>query len=112
MDTTKFRILRQAMNAYAMRTRTLATNVSNLDTPGYQRLTVSFEEQLQRARRGPGGVQDSDRLGARIRPDDRPPLLEDEMMELADTQMRTQLATRALSEHFSLMRSSITGRPE
>lgn len=112
MDSTKFRILRQAMDAYAMRTRTLANNVSNLDTPGYQRLTVSFEETLQRARRGLGGLDGAENVQARVRTEDRPPLLEDEMMELADTQMRTQLATRALSEHFSLMRSSITGRPE
>jgi flagellar basal-body rod protein FlgB len=112
MDTTKFRILRQAMDAYALRTRTLASNVSNLDTPGYERLTVSFEEALQRARRGPGGIQEPGDIRTRVRTEDRPPLLEDEMMELADTQMRTQLATRALSEHFTLMRSSITGRPE
>lgn len=112
MDTTKSQILRHAMNAYALRTRALATNVSNLDTPGFQRVTVSFEESLQKARRGPGGVQDPSALRVRARTEDRPPLLEDEMMELADTQMRTQLATRALSEHFSLMRTSVTGRPE
>ncbi|MDT0632356.1 flagellar basal body protein [Rubrivirga sp. S365] len=112
MDTPKFQILRQAMNAYALRTRALATNVSNLDTPGFQRVSVSFEDALQRARRGPGGVQDASALRVRAQTEDRPPLLEDEMMELADTQMRTQLATRALSEHFSLMRTSVTGRPE
>jgi flagellar basal-body rod protein FlgB len=32
-------------------------------------------------------------------------------MELADTQMRTQFATRALHEHFSGLRLAITGRP-
>ena len=110
MDRPKFQLLRQAMSAYALRTRTVASNVANLDTPGYQRATVSFEDALQRARRAPGGLETTP--GARVRVEDRPPLLEDEMMELADTQMRTQLATRALSEHFSLMRTSITGRPE
>lgn len=110
METPKFQLLRQAMSAYALRTRAVASNVSNLDTPGYQRASVSFEDALQRARRGPGGLGRVP--GARVTTEDRPPLLEDEMMELADTQMRTQLATRALSEHFSLMRTSITGRPE
>ena len=110
MDTPKFRLLRQAMSAYALRSRTVASNVANLDTPGYQRLGVSFEETLQRVRRGLG--RDAGAVTGRVRADDRAPLLEDEMMELADTQMRTQLATRALSEHFALMRSSITGRPE
>ena len=33
-----------------------------------------------------------------------------ELMDLADTQMRTQLASRALHGHFNKMRISITGR--
>ena len=112
METTKLGLLRQAMSAYALRTRTVANNVANLDTPGYQRLGVAFEEALQRARRSPAGVQDPKALAPRLENAGRPPLLEDELMELADTQMRTQLGTRALTEHFALMRSSITGRPE
>lgn len=112
MDTPKYSLLRQAMTAYSLRARTLAANVANLDTPGYQRLGVSFEETLVRARRRLGGLDEATPLAARVRAEGRPPLLEDEMMELADTQMRTQLATRALSEHFALVRTSITGRPE
>ncbi len=112
MDTTKLGLLRQAMSAYAMRSRTVATNVANLDTPGYQRTGVAFEEALQRARRSPSGVRDPQAVAPRVEADDRPPLLEDEMMELADTQMRTQLATRALSEHFALLRAGVTGRSE
>ena len=112
METTKLGILRQAMSAYALRARTLANNVANLDTPGYERLGVSFEEALQRARHSPNGVEDPTHLVPRIQAEGEPPLLEDELMELADTQMRTQLATRALTEHFALMRTSITGRPE
>ena len=41
---------------------------------------------------------------------DNAPVLEDELMDMADTQMRTQLAARALSEHFGVLRMSITGR--
>ncbi len=112
METTKLGLLRQAMGAYALRSRTLANNVANLATPGYERLGVAFEEALQQARRSPEGIEDPSRFAPRVRAEGRPPLLEDEMMELADTQMRTQLATRALSEHFALMRTGITGRPE
>lgn len=112
MEPTKLGLLRQAMGAYAMRSRTLASNVANLATPGYERQGVAFEESLQRARRSPDGLQDPADLTVRVEGENRPPLLEDELMELADTQMRTQLATRALTEHFMLMRSSITGRPE
>ncbi len=50
------------------------------------------------------------RVTAQAVEEDRPPLLEDELMEIADTQMRTQLASRALHEHFARMRTGITGR--
>lgn len=94
------------MQAYTWRLKGLASNVANLDTPGYNRMSVEFEDHLQRARRG----GDTDGVGARLVEDGRPPVLEDELMEIADTQMRTQLATRALHEHFAMLRTGITGR--
>lgn len=96
------------MQAYTWRLKSLASNVANLDTPGYNRLSVSFEDSLQRARRG--GPDRTEGVTAQMVEEGAPPLLEDELMELADTQMRTQLATRALHEHFALLRTGITGR--
>lgn len=96
------------MQAYTWRLEGLASNVANLDTPGYNRLAVRFEETLQDARRGGPGT--SDGVAAQMVEEGRAPLLEDELMELADTQMRVQLATRALHEHFARMRTGITGR--
>lgn len=112
METSRLVLLRQAMTAYTLRSRTLAANVANIETPGYQRLGVSFEDALQRARRLPDSEHLRRAAQPRVQVEERPPLLEDELMEVADTQMRTQLATRALSHHFALMRSGITGRPE
>jgi flagellar basal-body rod protein FlgB len=106
MDSRPIELLRHAMQAYALRSRALSSNVANLDTPGYQRLSVDFEAALQRAhQRGAEALPD-----ARLRVEETPAMLEDELMELADTQMRTQLATRALKEHFGLLRTGITGR--
>ena len=85
-----------------------ASNVANLDTPGYRRISVSFEDELQDARRS--GNADPGTLTAEVSVEDRPAQLEDELMELADTQMRSQLASRALHEHFSRVRTGITGR--
>ena len=112
METPKLNLLRRAMQAYTWRIQAHSTNLANLDTPGYERLSVSFEEQLQQElRRGPSAAA-LHRADPQIQAGDRPPLLEDELMELADTQMRNQLATRALREHFSLLRTGITGRPD
>ena len=97
------------MQAYTWRLKALSSNVANLDTPGYNRLSVRFEDALQTARRADASGA-RDHVVARMHQEGRPPVLEDELMELADTQMRTQLTTRALHEHFARLRTGITGR--
>ncbi|MFW5973297.1 MAG: flagellar basal body rod protein FlgB [Bacteroidota bacterium] len=110
MEPLKLKLLSQAMQAYTWRSQAVAGNLANLDTPGYQRVGVSFEETLQEIRRGISGPRTLDDAQPRMRVEGDAPVLEDEMMELADTQMRTQLSTRALREHFNLMQTGITGR--
>ncbi len=41
--------LEQALNASMMQQRTITSNISNVDTPNYKRLTVSFQDNLQEA---------------------------------------------------------------
>ena len=110
METNKLKLLANAMQAYNWRSQALASNLANLDTPGYKRMSVSFEDSLQEARHT---IEGMDALGD-IRPemnvDETPPVLEDELMEMADTQMRTQAVSRALREHFDSLRIGITGR--
>ncbi|MEM6645552.1 MAG: flagellar basal body protein [Bacteroidota bacterium] len=111
METKTINLLRRAMLTYNMRTQTTASNLANLDTPGYERMGVSFEEALRDARNGVTLFDQTEGLMPNVEVDEGPPILEDEMMELSDTQMRVQLATRALSDKFSLLRTGITGRP-
>lgn len=110
MNTPKLAVLRNAMEAYSMRTRALANNIANLDTPDYQRESVSFEEELRFRRQGGEKLRAPDSVRGEAYLEEGPALLEDEMMSLADTQMRTQLTTRALREHFELLRTGIIGR--
>ena len=112
METPKVELLRQAMATYALRAKAHAANIANLDTPGYQRLSVSFEDQLQERLTSVPGADRLSGVTPRVEVGDGPPILEDELMELADAQMRTQLGARALREHFDLVRTGITGRPQ
>lgn len=109
MNTPTLSLLSRAMQAYTWRAQALTSNIANLDTPGYQRLSVSFEEALQEARHSVPGAQELAGVQPEMEVQDGPAVLEDELMELADTQMRTQLATRALREHFDTLRIGITG---
>ena len=110
MKTATLSLLARAMQAYTWRMQALSSNIANLDTPGYQRLSVSFEETLQEARHSIAGSAASAGVEPHMVVEDGAPILEDEMMDLADTQMRTQLASRALQGHFNKMRIGITGR--
>ncbi len=112
METGHLNVLRSAMKTYAMRTQSIASNLANADTPGYQRVSVSFEDQLRDARHQVPSQRDATDVEPRMEVEDGPPILEDELMNLADTQMRTQLVTRALRDHFELMRTGIKGRSE
>ncbi len=110
MDTPTLSVLRHAMQAYAMRSQALADNIANLDTPDYQRETVRFEDELQLRRRSTPSLRTPEDVQGRYEIEDAPAFLEEEMMSLADTQMRTQLTSRALREHFDILRTGITGR--
>ena len=109
MDTPTLNLLTRAMKAYTWRIQALAGNVANLETPGYQRMSVSFEDQLQNARHALSNGDAAKRVEAQVEIEDRPPVLEDELMELADTQMRAQFALQALSGSFGSIRMGITG---
>ena len=109
MVTNKLKLLANAMQAYQMRAQATASNLANLETPGYQRMSVEFEELLQQKR----STSDDGAALARVKPNvdvaDDAPILEDELMNMADTQMRTQLTSRALREHFDTLRMGIVG---
>lgn len=110
MDTPHLELMRRAMLTYSWRSKALASNIANLDTPGYRRMAVDFETRLQEARASLKSGEAG--LNVMPRPEvlEGPAVLEDELMEMADTQMRNQLTTRALREHFGLIRTGITGR--
>ncbi len=49
MESRVFVALQKALDGSATRHRTIAHNIANVNTPGYKRLTVSFEDQLSDA---------------------------------------------------------------
>jgi flagellar basal-body rod protein FlgB len=110
MINNKVGLLSNAMATYARRMDAISGNIANLDTPGYRKVSVSFEDRLQQAMHGPRGSEDASRIGPTMELGDDAPVLEDELMDMADTQMRNQLVVRALKDHFGMVRTGITGR--
>lgn len=110
IDNNHTKLLARAMDAYSLRQKMTASNVANLDTPGYKRVEVSFEEELQRADESVFASRPLNEVNPEIVQGDEAPILEEEMMEMADTQMRVELVTRALRHNFDQIRAGITGR--
>jgi flagellar basal-body rod protein FlgB len=110
MHTDKVKLLGNAMQAYNWRTQALTSNLANIDTPGYERMSVRFEDSLQEARRSVVTFDGTADVEPTMDIEKTAPVLEDELMEMADTQMRAQTVSRALREHFDTVRMGITGR--
>lgn len=68
-------LLVAGVKAEGLRQKTIAENLSNLETPGYRRLEVDFEKQLQRMLKRSDKVEleDLQRMDAEpIQPEDTP----------------------------------------
>jgi flagellar basal-body rod protein FlgB len=48
-DRSPIPVLVKSLDASMLRSRTIANNIANVNTPGYQRVEVSFEDELRKA---------------------------------------------------------------
>ena len=65
-NSTNAPLLMKSLDAAMLRQRVIANNIANVNTPGYRRMEVSFEEQLREALKT-GSVR-----GRRTHPDHMP----------------------------------------
>ncbi len=128
---TKIPLLSKSLRASAIRQRVIANNIANVNTLGYRRLDVRFEEELQKALRGQtiDGYTTSEKhipIGrpslSRIEPevyrtnDPTDPSgvnnvdIEYEMAQLAKNQMLYLAAAKFAAGNFSKIKMAIRGR--
>src|SRR5262249_39251974 len=107
-------LLTQVLDAAALRQRVIAQNVANVNTPGYRRLAVTFEDDLGGALAAPSG-------GLPVRPhvvvadgpervDGNTVDIDQEMNNLTKNALLYEAAAQILTSRIALMRSAITGR--
>ncbi|GMU41541.1 MAG: hypothetical protein AMXMBFR23_24070 [Chloroflexota bacterium] len=124
-----FSVARQALDGLSRRQDAIASNVANIDTPGYQRREVTFEDALmQRLGTGttplrvtdarhiaaPSGGSPSDgavreRDVVSSRNDANTVSIDEEMLLLAETQLRYQALTQGVGRRLSTLRTVIRG---
>jgi flagellar basal-body rod protein FlgB len=129
----KIPVLNRGLDAYALRQKVIAGNLANITTPGYKAQTVKFEDELSGAMQSgsiPGVTTDarhmaiggssagnvtptvetvpaseSEALASGVNNVD----LDQQMAELAKTQLRFRFASRLIGDSFRSIQKSIRG---
>ncbi|MDG5766755.1 flagellar basal body protein [Balneolales bacterium ANBcel1] len=108
IDDNHSQLLGRTMDALTLRQRITSANIANLDTPGYKKLDVRFENELRKVQDSQG-VRGMKEVAPEIVETGEAPVLEDEMLEMTDTQIRVNVMARSLRHHFDMLRTGITG---
>ncbi|NNH08376.1 flagellar basal body rod protein FlgB [Cellulomonas fimi] len=108
-DSVSFVALNSALDGLALRQRSIADNVANIQTPGFHARRVRFEDELTRAvAHGDGAVQAStSRSLEPTRENGNNVNLDAETLLNIDTNLRYQLATQAVSGQFASVRTAM-----
>jgi flagellar basal-body rod protein FlgB len=118
-------LLQAAQAGHSMRHRAIVNNIANVDTPGYHRVEVEFERDLQKAAQEilRGAEQGNDTpsaawLSPAVRIDRSRPLRADgsnvsidrEMADLADNASHLSALTELMIRNYRDLKAAISGR--
>jgi flagellar basal-body rod protein FlgB len=86
------------------RATVIATNMANVDTPGYRTKDIDFQHELTRAMTAPEGysprVAVKDVSGLLERPDGNNVNVDRESLNLSETQLQYQMGTQLMKDRF------------
>ena len=120
-NQTNYRATKKLLDATALRHEAIASNLANLETPGYRRVDVapSFSSELQQALKSgsadqvaslrPALALDPDAIASNR--DGNTVQLETEMMHLNQNTLAHTMEAQLLTAMLMRMRLAITGRP-
>ena len=102
-------VLHSALDGLALRQSVIADNIANVDTPGFRATSIDFESSLQAA------IADGSIVNGRVTPQALPtdtPVgengnnvdLRKETLGAMQSQFQYQMVTRAVSDHFDLIK--------
>lgn len=111
-------VLGFALDSLALRQRTVADNIANIDTPGFRATAVDFETTLRAAVAAgetasprPGGLMAGHApsvlaTGGPVGPDGNDVDLGSETLAAVQSQFQYQLLSRAVTDRFELVRTA------
>lgn len=117
IDSNATALLSLALDAASMRQQAIAHNIANVNSPGHQRVSVSFESRMA-ALRSPDGQVAQPSLGdlsnyrpafeyAQLGSTENAVALDQELAQLSETALHQQALLKALNKHFALIGMAI-----
>jgi flagellar basal-body rod protein FlgB len=105
-------LLARYMDLLVMRQKVTATNIANLDTPGYRTRDLDFQIELARALDGsglenPGPLEVHELGGLPVKNDGNDVHLDREMQQLSEAVMRYSLASMLVRGNVEAIRNAI-----
>ena len=115
IDGQHTQMLLRLLGAAGLRARAIAGNVANVNTRGYTRQTVRFEDMLREAyENGDDPFEVQPEIGPDLltpaRPDGNNVSLEVEMNAMRENRILYETYSTILAGHFELIRNSIESR--
>jgi flagellar basal-body rod protein FlgB len=113
LDDVSIDALHSALNGLSARQRAISDDIANVNTPFFRARSVSFEADLKRALSSGDNPMDVSptvnfsQAGAGLTGNNVD--LDAETTSGVDTQLRYELALRAVGDRFSLLRTAIKG---
>jgi flagellar basal-body rod protein FlgB len=108
-------VLEAGMRAERVRQKTIASNIANIETPGYRRLDIKFEELLAKALESPGSVDVGDIEAEMHQPQNTPVKsngndvsLEAEVGNLVKNSLRYTAYTRIMRKKLDQIETAIS----
>jgi flagellar basal-body rod protein FlgB len=115
-----YQLAKQLLDTASLRHEAIATNIANLETPGFKRLDISpdFARQLEKfAAAGPSAdatqlrptvVEDPNARA--VRPDGNSVEIDRELIEMSRNTLEYDFLTQFASDSIKRLRTAITGR--
>jgi flagellar basal-body rod protein FlgB len=110
IDTQRTQILEHFLDLTAQREGLIASNISNIDTPGFRTHDLNFKQEILKAIQSPGAplkpaVQEV--KGLMERPDGNNVSLDREGLLLAQTQLQFRMGTELIKDEFHRIQMAI-----
>ena len=110
METPLLQRMERFLDMASLRQSLVASNIANVDTPGYRTRDIDFEKEMQRAAAPDSSAEPVVReiSGLIERPDGNNVSIDRETMLLAQTQLQFQTGVALLKQEFKRLSTAIT----